>query len=196
MEDLLKNREEFLDETCSLCGRQLTKYGNKKLKDGTLCRICAKVSSPWLSDEDFSRKTVEDMRKHIIYRGQNLAKLDTFVCSKVVEGKYSLYLDEENRQLYFAKKKDVKRENPDIIPFDDVEEISIVEEKYLNEDAADLMFEVKLNNDELSRMYFRVNEFPGINTQSEEYAKTSELADNYLKALMEDMDFEEVTQEV
>ena len=98
--------------------------------------------------------------------------------------------------MYFAKKKDVKRENPDIIPFDDIEEISIVEEKYLNEDAADLMFEVKLNNDELSRVYFRVNEFPGINTQSEEYAKTSELADNYLKALMEDMDFEEVTQEV
>lgn len=192
MEELLKNREEFLDEKCSLCGRKLTRYGNKTLKDGILCRVCAKVSSPWLSDEDFTERTVDDMKKHIEYRARNHAKLDSFVRSRVVEGKYSLNLDEENRQLYFSKRKDVKRENPDIIPFDDVEEINIVEEQYLNEDGVDVMFEVKLKNDEISRMYFRVNEFPGINTKTEEYEKASKTAEDYLKTLCEEIEFEQV----
>ena len=86
----------------------------------------------------------------------------------------------------------MKKENPDIIPFDDIEEINIVEEQYLEEDGVDVMFEVKLQNPEINTMYFRVNEFPGINNKTEEYRKASDTAENYLKAISEDIDFEEV----
>ena len=190
--DLLKNQEEFLDEKCSVCGSRLTKYGSKKLKDGILCRNCEKMSSPWLTDDDYANKTVEDMKKHLQYRSENFKKLDEFVKSKVVEGKYDLCIDEDHKQLYFSKRKDVKKENPDIIPFDDIEEINIVEEQYLNEDGVDVMFEVKLHNPQINSMYFRVNEFPGINNKTEEYKKASDTAQNYLNALLEDIDFEEV----
>ena len=192
METLLKSMDEFLDEKCSVCGRQLTKSGNKILKDGYLCRTCAKMSSPWLSDEDFKEKTVEDMKRHLDYRRSNYEKLKDFVDSKVIEGKYSLHLDEEKKELYFAKHRDLERENPDIIPFGDIEEISIVEEQYLKEDGVDVMFEVKLNNDEIKKMYFRVNEFPGINNKTEEYTRTCQIADDYLKALVDELDMEEV----
>ena len=192
MEKLIKNPEGYLDEKCSVCGKRLTKFGNRILKDGLLCRNCAKMASSWLSDDDYAQRSGEDMKRHLDYRRDNFKKLDNFITSKTVDGKYKLCLDETNRQLYFSKKKDVKKENPDIIPFKDIEEISVVEQQYLDEDGVDLMFEVLLNNDQINKMYFRVNEFPGINTASDEFKETNEIANNYLKAIVEDIDMEEV----
>lgn len=192
MEKLIKNPEGFLNENCSVCGKRLTKFGNKTLKDGLLCRNCAKMSSSWLSDDDFAQKSTHDMKKHLDYRRNNYLRLDDFVVSKTVEGKYKLYLDETNRQLYFSRKKDVKKENPDIVPFNDIKEISIVEQQYLDEDGVDLMFEMLVDNDQFNKMSFRINEFPGIDINSEEFVKTSKIADNYLKAIVEDIDMEEV----
>ena len=192
MEKILKNPEGFLEEKCAVCGKRLTKFGNKTLKDGLLCRNCAKMSSSWLTDEDFLKKSGEDMKKHMDYRRNNLLKLDDFVTSKTIDGKYKLCIDDKNRQLYFSKKKDVKKENPDIIPFNDIQEVSVVEQQYLDEEGVDLMFEVLLNNNQINKMSFRINEFPGINIASEEFAKTSKTADNYLRAIVDDIDMEEV----
>ena len=50
MEDnnLLKDVEVSL---CSVCEEPLTAFGSKELKDGILCRNCAKELSEWLTDE-------------------------------------------------------------------------------------------------------------------------------------------------
>lgn len=192
MEDLLKNNEEYLDETCSVCGRRLTKYGNKRLKDGILCRTCAIFSSPFLRKEDFAQMTVEDMKKHLDYRRENARKLENFKKSVTVEGRYDLYIDEEERCLVFSKKRDLLKENPDIIPLDSIREISIVEEQYLKEDGVDVLMELELDHEEVKHVGFRINEFPGINNQTEEYRKTCETADAYLKAIVAVTDMEEV----
>ena len=192
MEKLIKNPESFLDKKCSVCGKHLTKFGNKTLKDGLLCRNCTKMASAWLTDEDYAQRSGEDMIRHLEYRRENFKKLDDFIVSKTVEGKYKLCLDQSHRQLYFSRKKDIKKENPDIIPFKDIEEINVVEQQYLDEEGVDLMFEVLLNNDQINKMYFRINEFPVIDTASKEFKETSMIADNYLKAIVDDIDMEEV----
>ena len=192
MDDLLKNNEEYLEETCSVCGRRLTKYGNKQLKDGILCRTCAIFSSPFLRDEDFAERSVEDMKKHLDYRRENAHKLESFKKSVTVEGRYTLYVDEENRNMIFSKKQDLLKENPDIISLDSIREMSVVEEQYLKEDGVDVLMELELENDEVKHVGFRINEFPGINSKTEEYRKTCETADEYLKAIIAVTDMEEV----
>ncbi|MBR4462195.1 MAG: DUF4428 domain-containing protein [Erysipelotrichaceae bacterium] len=192
MDDLLKSNEEYLEETCSVCGRRLTKYGNKQLKDGILCRSCAIFSSPFLRDEDFAEMTVEDVKKHLEYRRENAHKLESFKKSVTVEGRYDLYIDEESRNMVFSKKRDLLKENPDIIPLDSIKEMSIIEEQYLKEDGVDVLMELELDSDEVKHVGFRINEFPGINNKTEEYRKTCETADAYLKAIIAVADMEEV----
>ena len=192
MDDLLKSNEEYLEETCSVCGRRLTKYGNKQLKDGILCRSCAIFSSPFLRDEDFAEMTVEDVKKHLEYRRENAHKLESFKKSVTVEGRYDLYIDEESRNMVFSKKRDLLKENPDIIPLDSIKEMSIIEEQYLKEDGVDVLMELELDHEEVKHVGFRINEFPGINNQTEEYRKTCETADAYLKAIVAVTDMEEV----
>ena len=78
MEKLIKNPEGYLDEKCSVCGKRLTKFGNRILKDGLLCRNCAKMASSWLSDDDYAQRSGEDMKRHLDYRRDNFKKLDNF----------------------------------------------------------------------------------------------------------------------
>ena len=182
----MDNELEYGTDVCSLCGERLTEFGNKKLKDGILCRNCVKLASSWLSDKDYESRTVEDIRKHMAYRQENQKKLEDFVTDKKVEGKYSLYIDEHASQFIFSKRKDLKKENADVIPFSAILEISIMEADYLDEDSADLYFEMILDHEEIPMIRFRVNEFPGLDRQSEEFKKTDELAMAYLDTLAEE----------
>ena len=184
------------EETCSLCGEKLTRYGNKKLKDGILCRNCAKLISAWLSDEDLEHRTVEDMKRHMAYREQNQEKLAAFKGVKSVDGKYSLYIDADQKCFVFSKRKDLQKENADVIPLSAIKEMSITEEDYLNEGTVDLNFEMKLDHDELNTLNFRVNEFPGVGKESDEYATAEKAAFAYLDTLVDQADatFKDVTE--
>ena len=113
--EFLNENGVLADEKCSVCGEPLTKYGNKTLKDGTLCRNCVKIASPWLDDEDYATKSVSDMRKHLEYRKANEERLKNFKETKKVEGKYNLYLDNTNKQFVISKRKDLVKENADVI---------------------------------------------------------------------------------
>ena len=189
--ELLKGYEEAV---CSLCGQQLSRYGNKMLKDGVLCRNCAKLASPWLSSEDYKKLSIEDMKKHMAYREANREKLEHFLSEKVVEGKYSLYLDETNGQFMISKRKDPIKANTDVIPFAAIEEMNIVEEDYLDEEAGDIRFEMKLNSGEIGHLSFRVNEFPGLGKDTEDYEKAKQKAFEYLDALIQTDAFEEAVE--
>ena len=174
------------EEVCSLCGERLTEFGNKKLKDGILCRNCVKLASSWLEDKDYENRTVEDIRKHLEYRRANLEKLESFTTDRKVEGKYSLYIDEHACQFVFSKRKDLKKENADVIPFSAIREISVIEADYLDEDCADLYFDMVLDHEEIPAIRFRVNEFPGLDKESEEFRKADELAMEYLDTLAQE----------
>ncbi|MBQ6335265.1 MAG: DUF4428 domain-containing protein [Erysipelotrichaceae bacterium] len=185
------------EKVCALCGKPLSRYGNKKIKDGTLCRNCIKPASPWLSDDDYLKMDLDAYRKHLEYRLENLKKLEDFKGEKSVEGKYSLYLDDANKLFAISKRKDLKKENADVISLDDVKEISIFEEGYPDSEDVDICFDLKLANEQIDNICFRVNEFPGLIKGGEEHQAAIDLAMSYLNAFeAEDgLDFEQVEGE-
>jgi len=181
-------------ERCSICGEELTKFGNRQLKDGVMCRNCVKLASSWLSEEDYRNRTVEEMKKHLKYREENLEKLAKFKKDRCVEGKYSLYIDDEKKEFVLSKRKDMKKENPDIIPLDAVTEMSVTEEPYKEGEGVNIFFEAVLENEELNTVRLRVNEFPGMTKDDEEYPKVCDTALAYLDALADKEVFEEVEE--
>lgn len=182
------------ENSCAVCGKELTKYGNRNLRDGIVCRNCVKLASPWLNDDDYARRSVEDFRRHLDYREVNQRKLADFQEEKKVEGKYSLYLDEDRRQFVISKRKDFRKDNADVLSYDDITEIAIFEERYRDsEDGVDLCVDIKLNNEEIDNVYFRVNEFPGLIKDSAEYKETLDQAFRYYDAFDNEkgIDFEQ-----
>ena len=178
-------------QKCSMCNEILTAYGNKQLKDGVLCRNCVKLASSFLDDEDYKKRNVEDIKRHLKYREDNLKAIKSFKPNRIIEGKYSLYIDDDNKLFVISKRKDLKKENADVINIDDIYQIHIYEKQYLKQDNVDIYFEAKLDNPEIDKVLFRVNEFSGINILSDEYKQASELALRYLDGLMKDLDFKE-----
>ena len=185
------------EKTCSLCGEPLSRYGNKKILDGMLCRNCIKAALDWLSDEDFEKMSLEDYKAHLDYRKQNEEKVEAFESDKTIEGKYTLYLDEKKKEFVISKRKDYKKDNADVISFDDIKEICVYEENYPDSEDVDICFEMKLNNKQIENIRFRVNEFPGLIKESDQHKETIELGLRYLSAFEEEegIDFEEVKGE-
>ena len=185
------------EKTCSLCGKPLSKYGNRKIKDGVLCRNCIKAASPWLTEEAYEKLSLDDYRKHLEYRELNKEKLKAFEAAKSIAGKYSLYLDEKNQQFLISKRKDYKKENADVMSLDDIREITIYEERYLDGNDVDICFDMKLKNDQIGDVCFRVNEFPGLIRDSEEHKAALDLALSYLDAFENEdgLDFEQAEGE-
>ena len=182
---MLANLDKKLDEKCDICGKRLTQFGSKRLKDGWCCRNCAMISSAWLSDADYEEKTISQMKKHLDYRKENYKLLKELKLNHVVNSKYSLYIDQDEEYFLFSKKKNLEIENPDVLKIKDILEISITEESYLgdDEDGVDLYFNIKLDAGEIRNVRFRINEFPNIEIEGEDYNKALNLADAYIDAL-------------
>jgi hypothetical protein len=169
-----------MENKCSICNEDLARYGNRKLKDGMLCRNCVKLCSEWLSDEDYLNRSVEDMKKHLEYRQLNLDSLDDFKPEKEVTGKYTIYFDEKASEFVVSKKKDFKKDNSDVFRYDDIKEISIFEEQYMDTGSVDLYFDIKLKDHDIDNVCFRINEFPGMEKDSTDYQNTLAKAYEYL----------------
>ena len=88
----------------------------------------------------------------------------------------------------------MKKENPDVVSLDDVCEMSVTEEPYPEGEGVDIFFEAVLDNEELGKIRLRVNEFPGMTKDDEEYPKVCETALAYLDALADEEEFEEVEE--
>ena len=86
------------------------------------------------------------------------------------------------------------KENPDIVPLAAVTEMSVTEEPYKEGEGVDIFFEAVLENEELNTVRLRVNEFPGMTKDDEEYPKVCDTALAYLDALADKEVFEEVEE--
>ena len=40
----------FEKKECSICGGEIGLLGNRKLEDGNMCKNCASLLSPWMTD--------------------------------------------------------------------------------------------------------------------------------------------------
>ena len=80
----------FDKKYCDICGEKIGLLGNRKLEDGNLCKDCANLLSPFMTDR--RRSTVEDIKAHLQYRGDNKEKVTAFNPTKVIGDKTRIYL--------------------------------------------------------------------------------------------------------
>ena len=169
---------------CSLCGNALTAFGSKPLADGVLCRDCAKIVSEWLSDEDLRGMKLAKVKRHFAYRAKNAEKLQSFTPTQSLDAKYDLHIDENAKTFVISKKKDFVKDNADVLKLSSIKDVQILEEACEGENAGvDVMLEMHLRGWYIKHVKFRVNEFPGLEKDSEDYIKTKETAEAYLRML-------------
>lgn len=111
----------FEKKVCSVCGGEIGLLGNRKLKDGNMCKECAKKLSPWFQERRES--TVEAIQAQLTYREENLRQLKNFKTTRVLGDDYKMYIEEiagVPSRFYVSNSRKPLEENPDIIPFQDV----------------------------------------------------------------------------
>lgn len=108
----------FDKKECDICGGEIGLLGNRKLEDGNCCKDCAKKLSPWMTDR--RRSTVDDIKKHILYREENERSLDSIHPSLVIGSDTKVYIDEGRGKFFVTRSSDWRSSNPDIIDISQV----------------------------------------------------------------------------
>ncbi|NPV92684.1 MAG: DUF4428 domain-containing protein [Firmicutes bacterium] len=105
----------FSKKFCDVCGDKIGLLGNRKLEDGNLCKECAKLLSPFMTDR--RQSTVTEIKEHLEYRKANQGKVAAFSPTKIVGGETKIYFDENKKQWLVTRLRDWRSENPDVIDF-------------------------------------------------------------------------------
>ena len=122
----------FDKKNCDICGKQIGLLGNRKLADGNCCKDCAAKLSPYFHER--KQSTVEDIKKQLAYRAQNLTNLDKFMSTATVGNHRKVVLDEVNKRFVVTPGTDLKKYNPDILEYSMVKELQI----NVSEDAEEI----------------------------------------------------------
>ena len=128
------------------------------------------------------------MRDHLKYREDNREILKNLHFNKAVEGRNSLYVDDNAEYFILAKKDDPVGENCDVFRTSDIEDI-LVTRSYQsdNENNVNINLSIALNNPQIRKAKIRINLFPDIERNSDDYKqaiKTAALIRKNLKDLM------------
>ena len=62
----------MIKKFCDICGEKIGLLGNRKLEDGNMCKDCAKLLSPFMTDR--RQSTVAEIKEHLAYREANKEK--------------------------------------------------------------------------------------------------------------------------
>ena len=115
----------FEKKICDICGEEIGLLGNRKLEDGNMCKDCAKKLSPFFSER--RQSTIEDIKQQLEYREENKNAVASFNVTRVLGDSTKIYLDEDAGKFMVtnASQKNIAEENPDVIDFASVTNVSI-----------------------------------------------------------------------
>ena len=108
----------FDKKYCDICGEKIGLLGNRKLKDGNLCKDCASKLSPFFSERRES--TIDEIKEQLAYREANKAKVASFKPTKTIGGNMTMAFDENKKQWLASRSSKWQSGNPDILDFDQV----------------------------------------------------------------------------
>ena len=108
----------FTKKYCEFCGEKLGLFGNTTLKDGYMCKNCAKQVSPWYSVG--KSNTVADLYEHFMYRNENKKKVEEFRVGAVLGEATKIYVDTDAGKIMVTSSTDFAKSNPDVIDLADV----------------------------------------------------------------------------
>ena len=127
----------FQKESCCICGGK-TGMLDKKTLDGKVCKDCTKKLSVWF--DDYKSSNTEDLKKQIASKEKELFEISKYHFTKVFGEQGVILIDEANRvftafsdtsgKLFGAQRsvksiEDVMDLRPDIISFDQINDIEI-----------------------------------------------------------------------
>ncbi len=110
--------EFFRKKHCDVCGEKISLLGNKKLKDGNMCKNCEKLLSPYF---DGRRKTnLSDIKDHLAYREENKKNVALFNPTRSIGSYKRVILDDFSEKFIVTSSNNWQNENPDIIDISQV----------------------------------------------------------------------------
>lgn len=110
----------FDKKFCDICGDKIGLLGNKKLKDGNMCKNCQAKLSPFFRERRES--TIEEIKAQLAYREANKAAVAAFKATTTFGDDTKIYIDEANKKFLVTRAAINKfaDANPDVIDFSQV----------------------------------------------------------------------------
>lgn len=108
----------FEKKFCDICGAKIGLLGNRKLEDGNMCKDCAALLSPFMTDR--RRTTLADIKEHLAYREANKGQVATFNPTKTIGNRTKVIFDEDKGRFIVSSSNQWRNENPDVIMFSQV----------------------------------------------------------------------------
>ena len=184
----------LFSKDCVICGGSGGALSSRKLADGHICGDCAKRLSPWF--DDFKSSTAEDIKTQLNYRDENRRALDDF---EVTKSRGIKKYAEDMQYAYDAGRRafvivegpaetaeDFADRNPDIIQFDQVNDVWLEVDEYWTEGAGE--FELKpfnqtITQEKYKEVYWRYDFYLNIETDHP-YAERIRYKMNYKPTIM------------
>jgi len=113
----------FDKKFCDICGDKIGLLGNRKLEDGNMCKNCAALLSPFMTER--RRTTVADVKDHLDYREANKEQVAAFNVTRTLGDKTKVLLDEDARKFVVTSSNRWQAENPDVMEYSQVTGCSI-----------------------------------------------------------------------
>lgn len=110
-------------EVCAICGGKPGIF-KTKLKDGVLCAECMKMCSYGISS--IGSKTITDIREHINYRKDNVAKLEAF--NETDGFDYYIKIDNGNKTFILPVNKKYMERGADVFSFSELTDYELIED--------------------------------------------------------------------
>ena len=108
----------FNKKICAICGGEIGMLGNRKLEDGNMCKDCAALLSPFMTDRRTS--TVAEIQQHLAYRQENARLIAFLNPTRAMGTNTKVYLDENAGKFVVTRMNDWRQGNPDIIDISQV----------------------------------------------------------------------------
>ena len=103
----------FDKKYCDICGEKIGLLGNRKLDDGNMCKNCAALLSPFMTDR--RRTTVDGIKEHLAYREANKSAVAAFNVTRTIGDRTKVMLDENAGKFIVTSSSRWQNENPDVI---------------------------------------------------------------------------------
>ena len=108
----------FDKKFCDICGDKIGLLGNRKLDDGNMCKNCAGLLSPFMTDR--RRTSIADIKEHLEYREANKELVKNFNLTSALGGNTKVLLDEDARRFIITSARKWQDVNPDVMEYSQV----------------------------------------------------------------------------
>ncbi|MCL2816660.1 MAG: DUF4428 domain-containing protein, partial [Oscillospiraceae bacterium] len=108
----------FDKKNCDICGEKIGLLGNRKLEDGNMCKNCAALLSPFMTDR--RRTALAEIKEHLAYREANKTEVAAFNITRTLGDNTKVLLDEDAKKFIVTPSNRWQGENPDVMAFSQV----------------------------------------------------------------------------